>query len=80
MPLSSIQDIPGQSGAGMLDFFRFDGSVPGQWLHVLDCVPQDVKTAARAHGKRSAGARAAVASTIPDGNHGDNISELPMRQ
>ena len=44
-----------------------------QWHHVADFLAVTAGTAdARDGGKRSATARAADVSAIPDGNHGDN--------
>lgn len=74
-----------QSGAGMVPMFV--GRAPHQWQQItafLDAMP---KHDAAATGKRSAGAAAAgaqpaainfggcvaPATTVPDGNHGDNF-------
>ena len=73
-----------QSGAGMVPMYM--GRAPHHWHHIkafLDTLPQ---CDAAATGKRSAGAAAAgarpaainfggcvaPATTVPDGNHGDN--------
>ena len=75
-----------QSGAGMVPMFM--GRAPHQWHQIsdlLDSLPK--QDDAGATGKRSAGAPAtavepsainfggcvAPATTVPDGNHGDNF-------
>ena len=49
-----------------------------QWHHVADFLAVTAGTAdARDGGKRSATARAAGVSALPDGNHGDNNFTIP---
>lgn len=49
-----------------------------QWHHVADFLAVTAGAAdARDDGKRSAAARAADVSAIPDGNHGDNNLTMP---
>ena len=61
----------GQSGFGLIPMHSTRNAQ--QWHHVADFLAVAAGTAdARDDGKRSAAARAAVVSAIPDGNHGDN--------
>lgn len=80
----SVDQIPGQSGAGMVRDYM--GRNHGVWLSIADFIVREnfrsvsAAACAAAPGKRSAGAAAqavagAISSSLPDGNHGENLKD-----